>query len=95
MLDGPHSELCKLAMPAVLRGLVSADKQDCDCDEGCYFCMVTLRLKVSAVNREYGQPMAVTSDMLEIVPSPNTVSLPGGESMMGSAGWGFAVLRTL
>lgn len=50
--------------------------RDCDCDEGCYYCMVTLRLKVSAVNREYGSPMAVTSDMLEVIPSPNTVSFP-------------------
>lgn len=48
--------------------------QDCDCDEGCYYCMVTLQLKVSAEHREFGAPMAVTSDMLEVIPSPNTVS---------------------
>jgi hypothetical protein len=36
--------------------------------------MVTLRLKVSATNADYGRPMTVTSDMLEIIPSPNTVS---------------------
>lgn len=34
--------------------------------------MVTLRLKVSAVNIEQGKPMEVTSDMLEVIPSPNT-----------------------
>jgi len=37
--------------------------------------MVTLRLKVSAVNQQQGQTLSVTSDMLEIIPSPNTVSI--------------------
>ncbi|TXT10600.1 hypothetical protein VHUM_02105 [Vanrija humicola] len=46
--------------------------RDCDCDEGCYYCMVTLRLKVSAANREYGAHMTVSSDMLEVIPSPRT-----------------------
>ncbi|BEI95480.1 hypothetical protein CcaverHIS631_0104290 [Cutaneotrichosporon cavernicola] len=46
--------------------------RDCDCDEGCYYCMVTLRLKVSAANLARGNFMAITSDMLEIIPSPNT-----------------------
>jgi hypothetical protein len=50
------------------------DSQDCDCDEGCYYCMVTLRLKVT--NREGipGSFLHVTSNMLEVVPSPGGVS---------------------
>ena len=51
-----------------------ADKQDCECDEGCYYCMVTLKLKVSYMNGEPGNFMSVTSDMLEVIPSPNGVS---------------------
>jgi DNA-directed RNA polymerase II subunit RPB3 len=53
----------------------SADnEQDCDCDEGCYYCMVKLRLSVSNRHGQKGTPLAVTSDMLEVVPSPNDVS---------------------
>lgn len=37
--------------------------------------MVTLRLKVSNPNSEKGKFMSVTSDMLEIVPSANAVSV--------------------
>ncbi|ORY35361.1 DNA-directed RNA polymerase [Naematelia encephala] len=44
--------------------------RDCECDEGCYYCMVTLRLKVSNLNGISGQFMSVTSDMLEVIPSP-------------------------
>lgn len=36
--------------------------------------MITLRLKVSYVNGEAGKFMSVTSDMLEVVPSPGGVS---------------------
>lgn len=51
------------------------NKQDCDCDEGCYYCMITLRLKVT--NREGipGSFMHVTSNMLDVTPSPGGVSL--------------------
>jgi len=51
-----------------------ADEQDCECDEGCYYCMVILKLKASYFNGQQGQFMSVTSDMLEIVPSPGGVS---------------------
>ena len=51
-----------------------ADQQDCECDEGCYYCMVILKLKASYFNGQQGQFMSVTSDMLEIVPSPGGVS---------------------
>lgn len=51
-----------------------ADVQDCECDEGCYYCMIQLRLRVSNKHGQRGAPMAVTSDMLEVVPSPNDVS---------------------
>jgi DNA-directed RNA polymerase II subunit RPB3 len=63
-------------VPLISRGAGNGLRytRDCDCDEGCYYCMVTLRLKVSAANSGYRQYMAVTSDMLEIIPSPNTVS---------------------
>ncbi|KIR58766.1 DNA-directed RNA polymerase II subunit RPB3 [Cryptococcus bacillisporus CA1873] len=44
--------------------------RDCDCDEGCYYCMVTLRLKVTFSGNDGEQFMRVTSDMLEVVPSP-------------------------
>lgn len=37
--------------------------------------MITLKLKVSYVNGQQGQFMSVTSDMLEVVPSPGGVSL--------------------
>jgi hypothetical protein len=52
-----------------------ADVQDCECDEGCYFCMIQLRLRVSNKHGQKGSPLAVTSDMLEVIPSPNDVSL--------------------
>lgn len=62
--------------------------QDCECDEGCYYCMVTLRLKVSNPNPEQGKFMSVTSDMLEIVPSANGVSIfsrdPSGPGIIDS-----------
>ena len=45
--------------------------KDCDCEEGCYYCMITLRLKVSNPNGEKHKAFAVTSNMLEVVPSPN------------------------
>jgi DNA-directed RNA polymerase II subunit RPB3 len=51
-----------------------ADVQDCECDEGCYFCMIQLRLRVSNKHGQKGSPLAVTSDMLEVIPSPNDVS---------------------
>ncbi|WVO14649.1 hypothetical protein L204_102286 [Cryptococcus depauperatus] len=44
--------------------------KDCDCDEGCYYCMVMLKLKVTFTGAEGEQFMKVTSDMLEIIPSP-------------------------
>lgn len=47
--------------------------RDCDCDEGCYYCMVTLRLKVTFSGNDGEQFMRVTSDMLEVVPSPGGV----------------------
>lgn len=47
--------------------------RDCDCDEGCYYCMVTLRLKVAFSGNDGEQFMRVTSDMLEVVPSPGGV----------------------
>ncbi|EIW67427.1 hypothetical protein TREMEDRAFT_45370 [Tremella mesenterica DSM 1558] len=43
---------------------------DCDCDEGCYYCTVTLRLKVSYTHGERGKFMPITSNMLEVVPNP-------------------------
>ena len=49
--------------------------QDCDCDEGCYYCMVQLRLKVKFSGAER-KSFNVTSDMLEVIPSPRTVSGP-------------------
>ena len=54
--------------------MAPADLQDCDCDEGCYYCMIILKLKVSYLNGQQGQFMSVTSDMLEVVPSPGGVS---------------------
>ena len=50
-----------------------ANVQDCECDEGCYYCMVQLRLQVSNKHGQKGSPLAVTSDMLEVIPSPNDV----------------------
>lgn len=44
--------------------------RDCECDEGCFYCMITLKLKVSYMHGERGKFMAVTSNMLEVVPSP-------------------------
>ncbi|CAD6576139.1 MAG: 45 kDa subunit of RNA polymerase II [Tremellales sp. Tagirdzhanova-0007] len=56
--------------------------RDCECDEGCHYCMITLKLKVSYPNGQKGVFMSVTSDMLEVVPSaggpppPNPYGLP-------------------
>jgi hypothetical protein len=38
--------------------------------------MIILKLKVSYLHGEQGQFMSVTSDMLEVVPSPGGVSYP-------------------
>ncbi|KAL1408790.1 RNA polymerase II subunit 3 [Vanrija albida] len=74
-------------VPLVSRNAIKGLRytRDCDCDEGCYYCMVTLRLKVSAANREYGQHMVVTSDMLEVIPSPRTPGANpyGGDEPIG------------
>lgn len=58
----PHSSVTVLA----------DQTQDCDCDEGCHFCMIQLRLKVVCSG---DNTMNVTSDMLEVIPSPRAVSL--------------------
>ncbi|KAL7423511.1 RNA polymerase II subunit 3 [Cryptotrichosporon argae] len=44
--------------------------RDCDCDEGCFYCMITIRLRVSYTGAAPGQFLSVTSDMLEVVQSP-------------------------
>lgn len=49
-------------------------RQDCDCDEGCYYCMIMLRLKVSHSGTGSDKFMNVTSNMLEVIPSPGGVS---------------------
>ncbi|KAK4683563.1 DNA-directed RNA polymerase II subunit RPB3, partial [Tremellales sp. Uapishka_1] len=61
-------------VPLVSRGVVQGLRytRDCDCDEGCYYCMVTLKLKVAYRQGTSGAFMSVTSDMLEVHPSPNT-----------------------
>ena len=69
------SDTLKCVISASLLETIS-EGQDCDCDEGCYYCMVMLRLKVSNPNGERGKFMAVTSNMLEVILSPRTVSLP-------------------
>ncbi|ORX38686.1 DNA-directed RNA polymerase [Kockovaella imperatae] len=51
----------------VMRGLRYT--RDCDCDEGCYYCMVQLRLKVAFSGTDR-KSLNVTSDMLEVIPSP-------------------------
>ncbi|WVQ99829.1 hypothetical protein IAU59_006972 [Kwoniella sp. CBS 9459] len=59
-------------VPLISRGVAKGLRytRDCDCDEGCYYCMVTLKLKVAFRGAEGEKFMRVTSDMLEIVPSP-------------------------
>ncbi|KAK8854935.1 hypothetical protein IAR55_003674 [Kwoniella newhampshirensis] len=59
-------------VPLISRGVAKGLRytRDCDCDEGCYYCMVTLKLKVAFSGAEGEKFMRVTSDMLEIVPSP-------------------------
>ncbi|WVQ81702.1 hypothetical protein IAT38_003827 [Cryptococcus sp. DSM 104549] len=59
-------------IPLVSRGVAEGLRytRDCDCDEGCYYCMVTLKLKVSFSGADGEKFMRVTSDMLEVVPSP-------------------------
>ncbi|KAI9637229.1 DNA-directed RNA polymerase [Dioszegia hungarica] len=44
--------------------------RDCTCDEGCYYCMILLRLKVSNVQGEGNKPVQVTTAMLDVIPSP-------------------------
>lgn len=50
-------------------------RQDCECDEGCYYCMIMLRLKVSHSGTGSDKYMNVTSNMLEVIPSPGGVSI--------------------
>ncbi|ODN79041.1 hypothetical protein L202_04544 [Cryptococcus amylolentus CBS 6039] len=56
-------------VPLISRGVEKGLRytRDCDCDEGCYYCMVTLKLKVAFNGDGF---MKITSDMLEVIPSP-------------------------
>ncbi|WRT68207.1 uncharacterized protein IL334_005182 [Kwoniella shivajii] len=58
-------------VPLISRGVAKGLRytRDCECDEGCYYCMVTLKLKVTFRGANGEKFMKVTSDMLEIVPS--------------------------
>lgn len=40
--------------------------QDCNCDEGCQFCMIELQLRAKC---EGSDKMSVTSGMFELVPN--------------------------
>ncbi|GFZ49328.1 DNA-directed RNA polymerase II subunit RPB3 [Saitozyma sp. JCM 24511] len=66
-------------VPLISRNVINGLRytRDCSCDEGCYYCMVTLKLKVSNhAGGSGGNFMSVTSDMLEIIPSANTPPPP-------------------
>ncbi|WVW85832.1 hypothetical protein I302_107870 [Kwoniella bestiolae CBS 10118] len=65
-------------VPLISRGVAKGLRytRDCECDEGCYYCMVTLKLKVSFRGADGEKFMRVTSDMLEVVPSSNGPPAP-------------------
>nr|XP_018261253.1 DNA-directed RNA polymerase II subunit RPB3 [Kwoniella dejecticola CBS 10117]OBR83411.1 DNA-directed RNA polymerase II subunit RPB3 [Kwoniella dejecticola CBS 10117] len=58
-------------VPLISRGVAKGLRytRDCECDEGCYYCMVTLKLKVTFRGADGEKFMRVTSDMLEISPN--------------------------